>query len=432
MSEVKPSTSEAFSFGHPGVYRVVKAGRLASRSRLESITAVEEARDAWDRAVLRGVVPQFEIDQASPLITVADVFCGAGGLSRGILDCCSALGLRSSVAFGADQDLEALSVFSSNLRPSTVVSKNVSALVDYVIEGQAESASFAYPPYLLDPSLEPWEGRVTVLAGGPPCQGHSSLNNRTRGEDPRNLLYLAVPALAVALKVQAVVIENVQEVRRDRQSVFATASSLLASEGYDVSHILMGATQLGVPQTRRRLFLIATKGAPLNLVSAYRACGRPPRSCWYGIEDLEMQVATDTFSSPAAVDAVSQSRIDYLFDHDLFELPNDMRPDCHKEGHSYPSVYGRLRKDLPAGTVTQGFNTIGRGRFIHPTQRRPITPQEAARLQGFPDTFSWNRADGNSWPRSTYAKLIGNAVPPQMGYAAMLAILASLYPQAES
>ncbi len=370
----------------------------------------------------------FEIGQAQPKITYADVFCGAGGLSQGVREACLALGLDSCVAFGADQDSEALSVFSENLRPSTATNRNISTLVDYAIDGQANSASFAYAPCLLDDSLSVWKSQLTVLVGGPPCQGHSNLNNKTRHEDPRNLLYLSVPALAVALDASAVIIENVLDVRQDKSSVFATAVSLLESEGYKVSNIKMSATALGVPQTRKRLFLVASKGKGLKLQEAYRACARPSRPLWFALEDLERVDNPDTFHSTSNVDAVSQSRIDYLFDHDFYELPNDMRPDCHKDGHSYPSVYGRLRKDQPAGTITQGFNTIGRGRFIHPTQRRPITPHEAARLQGFPDSYDWKHSRGQSWSRSTYAKLIGNAVPPVMGYVAMLAVLESLFP----
>lgn len=433
MQEARATIREQFSRHEDRIIRTVSAGRLSGRSIIQDIKNHEDPQLAWDRLVLSGVVPEYESLSDAPNITIADVFCGAGGLSAGTVEACRALGLRTNVAFGGDQDQEALAVFESNLRPSTVTSRNISTLVDYAIDGQADTAQFSYPPCLLEESLLAWQNKVTVLVGGPPCQGHSNLNNKTRGEDPRNLLYLSVPALAVALNVSAVIIENVPEVRQDKQSVFSTASSLLRSEGFHVASILMNATSLGVPQTRKRVFLIASKGGELPLDQAYEACSRPLRSIMHAISDLEDEGDdASIFRSTSRFDAVSQSRIDYLFDNELYELPNELRPDCHKDGHSYPSVYGRLRADLPSGTITQGFNTIGRGRFIHPTRRRTITPHEAARIQGFPDQYDWNQPSGSSWARSTYAKLIGNAVPPMMGYSAMLAILASLYPNQET
>jgi DNA (cytosine-5)-methyltransferase 1 len=91
---------------------------------------------------------------------------------------------------------------------------------------------------------------------------------------------------------------------------------------------------------------------------------------------------------PTVLKPETQRRVDYLFDHDLFDLPNSERPPCHRDKmHTYNSVYGRLQWDRPAPTITGGFDTMGRGRFVHPRFRRPLTPREGARLQGFPDWF---------------------------------------------
>ena len=78
-----------------------------------------------------------------------------------------------------------------------------------------------------------------------------------------------------------------------------------------------------------------------------------------------------------------------FFEHDLYNLPNSERPDCHKDGTTYGSVYGRMFPDRPAPTITTGFMTPGRGRFIHPLLPRTLTPWEAARIQGFPDTYNF-------------------------------------------
>ena len=124
----------------------------------------------------------------------------------------------------------------------------------------------------------------------------------------------------------------------------------------------------------------------------------------------------------AMLSSENQARIDYLFDHKLYDLPNKVRPDCHKNGHNYPSVYGRLDWDKSSPTITTGFVSPGRGRYIHPSRRRVITAREAARIQGFPDTFVF-APNGETPPRKLLAKWIGDAVPSWLGYAGTLTAL---------
>jgi DNA (cytosine-5)-methyltransferase 1 len=121
---------------------------------------------------------------------------------------------------------------------------------------------------------------------------------------------------------------------------------------------------------------------------------------------------------------INLERIKYLFDNDLYELPNEVRPDCHKDGNSYPSVYGRLSWNKPAPTITTGFLSPGRGRYIHPTQMRCITPREAARIQGFPDWFNFSSKNKDPIV-SDITKWIGDAVPSVLGFTSALAALTS-------
>ncbi|MBL0121659.1 MAG: DNA cytosine methyltransferase [Betaproteobacteria bacterium] len=113
-------------------------------------------------------------------------------------------------------------------------------------------------------------------------------------------------------------------------------------------------------------------------------------------------------------------RIDYLFKNALYELPNSHRPPCHQnDNHSYKSMYGRLREDQPAQTITSGFGSMGQGRFVHPTRRRTITAHEAARIQGFPDFFSFEGIERVTALR----EMIGNAVPPPLAMAIVFGLL---------
>lgn len=79
-----------------------------------------------------------------------------------------------------------------------------------------------------------------------------------------------------------------------------------------------------------------------------------------------------------------------------------------------------------SNTVTTGFASPGRGRYVHPTQQRGLTPHEAARLQGFPDSFAFLDASGRDLTNKAYGKLIGDAVPPPLGFVPAIAGLLSL------
>ncbi len=109
-----------------------------------------------------------------------------------------------------------------------------------------------------------------------------------------------------------------------------------------------------------------------------------------------------------------------MFDHDLFDLPNELRPPCHRnKSHTYNSIYGRLKWDNAAQTLTSGFYSTSMGRYVHPSELRTLTAHEAARIQGFPDFYSFDEAK----KRTNLAKILGNAVPPKLSYACFMELL---------
>lgn len=123
----------------------------------------------------------------------------------------------------------------------------------------------------------------------------------------------------------------------------------------------------------------------------------------------------------------NQRRVNFLFDEDVYNLPNEIRPDCHKDGTTYGAVYGRMHWDRPAPTITGGFLSPGRGRFTHPRLRRVLTPIEASRVQGFPDWFRMAGPTGQDPSRSELSKWIGDAVPPILGYTAVMAAMGGAF-----
>jgi DNA (cytosine-5)-methyltransferase 1 len=264
-----------------------------------------------------------------------------------------------------------------------------------------------------------------VVLAGPPCQGHSSLNNHSRHDDPKNLLYLTVPAAAVALGAKHVIIENVPNVVADKHGVVQTSLALLRASGYHITHGVLSADRMGWPQTRKRFFMIASRDSvPLDLSEISKAFAQTELPVNWLLNDLASRELDDQdiMNSVPQLSAENQRRVSWLHDKDVYNLPNHERPDCHKEGTTYSASYGRIYADQPAPTITGGFLTPGRGRFVHPTQRRVLTPREAARIQGFPDWFEFTPSQDPP-SRAEISRWIGNAVPSILGFAAAYSAL---------
>ena len=386
----------------------------------------ETLASIWDGSALRYPVTWHNSESSGKSLRIGDVFCGAGGLSYGVHQAAKACGLNTKSVLAMDVDAVALDVYRRNFDPEQVANKDLWQSVTHSYSTRRKPASFLDEPRPLTEVLQAAKGKVDILLGGPPCGGHSTSNNVTRQNDSRNRYYIVMPALAVALDAKAVIVENVPGVLHDHRHVLQNAKELFESSGYKVSDSVVDAQTLGLPQTRKRHILVASKETTPDLEAIVSAFKRPPRDLRWAIGDLMDVVPGDLFDTGAELSDVNRRRIEYLFDNDEYDLPNEHRPDSHKNGHTYPSIYGRLRWDRPSGTITTGYNTPGRGRYIHPEVRRTITPHEAARIQGFSDCFEFRTTHGEIPFRSNLANMIGAAVPPQIGYVAGVAALAAL------
>jgi DNA (cytosine-5)-methyltransferase 1 len=420
--------AESYTVHGGWIRRNVTLGGRPFYCRIEDVSALDNGAAPWERwwrSYLRGARPTPDGPPTGNL-SIADLFCGCGGLTLGVKEAACAVGLRPFVRLALDIDREGLEVYAVNFAPQKTLCTDAGSVVDSKVMGWADTARFAYPPEPIHSALRSAKGSVDIVIAGPPCEGHSNLNNRTRRADPRNLLYLDAIAVAVALDATAVVIENVPDVVNDRSRVVDTAIALLRERGFRTTRAVLSADGLGLPQTRNRFFLAASRKSVLDLEQVIRAFARQPTTVRWAIEDL-VDVQTDAvMDAVPALSFENRRRIDYLFDNELYELPDGMRPLCHQNGHTYPSIYGRLRWDDPAGTITTGFMTPGRGRFIHPSRRRPLTAREAARLQGFPDWFRFAVEGVRPPSRKALAKWIGDAVPPLLGYVAALSVLGGI------
>lgn len=421
--------SETYSRVSNLIVRELAHGETRYVSQIEDRSAETlPAAAAWWQSFLKGALVEIDDTRLKP-ITLVDAFCACGGFTLGAVLAGSAFGRRVRPLAAIDVDEGALRVYKHNFPGAVTLPSNVSSLIDFQVHGYAETARFAYEPELIAPSLKPMIGDVDLFLAGPPCQGHSNLNNRTRREDPRNLLYSSAVALGVALRSKAIVIENVPDVIRDKKSVVETGKSLLTASGYDhLEFGVLGADGLGAPQTRRRFFLVGIRNdalAPstaraLELVKG--AFHRPAMPVSWAIGDLLDRPTASILDQIPVLSDENLKRIQYLFEHELYDLPDHVRPDCHQSGTTYRAVYGRMYWDKPAPTITTGFLTPGRGRYVHPLRPRVLTPREAARIQMFPDSFEF--VNGQEPSRTDLGKWIGDAVPSILGQAAIAAALA--------
>lgn len=369
-----------------------------------------------DAAFLRSTRPGYEA--LRPRLRIVDLFAGCGGLTLGVAEAARRLALGLDVRLAVDSDADAVRVYRANLPHADVRHAKVEELFD---------GDLSAPLTRTEAELRERTGEVDVLIGGPPCQGHSDLNNHTRRMDPRNDLYARMARAAEVLEPTVVLIENVPTVTHDTERVVATTVERLKASGYSAAEGVIDISRLGAPQLRRRHVVLASRdhGVVVDeiLAGVAQRCGEHPvRSVRWAIGDLVTRKPMTLFDSASTLSATNSKRIAWLFEHRRYDLPNSERPECHRSDHSYMSMYGRLRWDSPAQTVTTGFGSMGQGRYVHPSRRRTITPHEAARIQMLPDFWDFSMV---AW-KGSLARLIGNAVPPVLATSVLVPTLRSL------
>jgi DNA (cytosine-5)-methyltransferase 1 len=355
---------------------------------------------------------------------VVDLFAGGGGLTIGAAEAARRVGRGTTVALAVEKADAVADVYALNFPRANLVRADVAEVFDGALGGRLTVCERKVASDIAE---------VDLLVAGPPCQGHSDLNNHTRRKDPRNELYLRAARAAEVLRPTFVVIENVPAVRQDKGEVVRLATTALQSVGYTVESKILDLVRFGVPQRRRRHILLAVLGDHVDpgvLLDMRSPCdGHEERSVRWAIGDLVGRTATTGMDVPSIPTSVNLGRMQWLIEHDAYDLPNHMRPPCHQnDSHTYNAMYGRLAWDLPAPTITTGFGSMGQGRFVHPAKARTLTPHEAARLQTLPDFFDLDATKG----RGAWATVIGNAVPPLLGVHLVEPLLCAMPPSGTS
>ncbi|WP_316668861.1 DNA cytosine methyltransferase [uncultured Propionibacterium sp.] len=325
-----------------------------------------------------------------------DLFCGAGGLSYGLMQ--AGIEIRA----GIDVNPQCRYPFETNLG-ATFYEMSVRDISAHDIQSM-------------------WsKGSARLLAGCAPCQPFSS---QRRGADSKkhsawNLL-LEFGRLAQEIRPEYLTMENVAPLRK--QEVFHHFLKDLSSKGYYIDYDVLKAEQYGLPQRRRRLVLIASRKGPIALPKKWVSredettvvqalAGLPPLQA--GEVDPDDPLHRARKLSPINVARIRASKPGGTWE----DWPEELRAPCHtrSSGKSFGSFYGVMNPGEPAPTITTEFFNYGSGRFGHPYQSRTITPREAAILQGFPRDYSFIPPN-NPAHFTTLGKMIGNAVPPVLGF----------------
>jgi DNA (cytosine-5)-methyltransferase 1 len=374
-------------------------------SLFEEIAATS-AEDEVDTNYLRRV--ESPRPTATSTIDIVDLFAGCGGMTLGALEGATRADREARLALAVDNEPVALEVLKATLDESD--DRFSTADLEQTVAGVYESVRDDERGL-----FGPASGAALLLAG-PPCQGHSSLNNNTRHDDPRNELYLVIARAAKIIRPRVVIAENVRAVGRDRRGAMETCAAAIEELGYEVTSQAVNLHEIGVPQTRVRHVLVATEGKRFE----WKLPSVPGRTLKWAIEDLLDVEPRSPLDTPSKPNEDNRKRIDWLFDHDEDDLPNHERPECHRDGeHSYVSMYGRLRWDAPAQTITSGFGSMGQGRYVHPLRRRTLTAHEAARLQFLPDFVDFSGVTR----RSELTTIIGNVAPPRLTIVLIRALI---------
>lgn len=338
-------------------------------------------------------------------VTVIDLFCGAGGLTRGLLDA------GISVVAGYDNDVSCRYAYEANNEGALFKLKSV-------VDVTADELAKYYP-----------KKGVRVLVGCAPCQPFSKYTqgSNTQRDSKWPLLY-EFGRLANELRPEIISMENVPEIQR--HEVFLAFVKNLKERDYHVSHTEAYCPDYGVPQRRKRLVLLASQFGPIDLMKIQKESDKlTVREAISHLPPLEAgEVAQDALHRSSRLSALNLKRIKASHQGGTWrDWPKDLVARCHQTemGKNYPSVYGRMEWDRPSPTITTQFFGFGNGRFGHPEQDRALTLREGAILQSFPDYYKFVEK-GQQVSFAKLGKMIGNAVPVRLGEAIGLSILEHL------
>jgi DNA (cytosine-5)-methyltransferase 1 len=331
-----------------------------------------------------------------------DLFCGAGGMTLG------AKLAGVNVVFAVESDPHAAETYAVNHSEVKLFRKDIRKLRKIPVRADNEG---------------------TVLFGGPPCQGFSTSNQRTRGRSNKgNWMFKEFLRLAKSWQPDWIVFENVKGILETEQGAFLDMIlDGFRKLGYTVTAGKLDAAHFGVPQHRERLFVIGSRHkVELALPTAQVRKPIPVKVALSDLPDLENGAGVDMLSYKRAnksayvrqlrngLATVSGNLVTRNAEFVLKrykhvpqggnweDIPASLMRNYRKNYECHTKIYHRLDPDKPS-TVIGNYR---KNMLIHPFQDRGLSVREAARIQSFPDSYRFCGSIGFRQQQ------VGNAVPP--------------------
>ncbi|MGO4189043.1 DNA cytosine methyltransferase [Pseudarthrobacter sp. TAF60_1] len=328
----------------------------------------------------------------NPIIRAVDLFCGVGGLTHGLAQA------GINVKAGFDIDPVCRFPYEQN-NNAEFIECNVNELQAEVVREHLSG------------------GDISLLAGCAPCQPFSTYSRSGRSKKRMDDWQLAgaFGRLVEEVEPDLVAMENVPQLAT--HPIFDEFLSHLRE--YSVEWAIVDTANVAVPQSRKRLVLLASKlsSRALKMPSSTGPV-RTVRDAIGGLNPIKAG-GTDAVDPLHVAPRLSELNLERIRNSSpggtWRDWPEELQADCHRKssGATYPSVYGRMEWDKIGPTITTQSFGYGNGRFGHPEQDRAISLREAAILQTFPPRYKFV-PPGEPVRFSVLGRLIGNAVPVRL------------------
>jgi DNA (cytosine-5)-methyltransferase 1 len=332
-----------------------------------------------------------------------EIFAGAGGMATG------AVMAGIDVRLAIESDTYAAQTYMANHKKTTVVIDKIQNIKEFNFERNNETV---------------------VLFGGPPCQGYSYSNRKTRSqENPKNWLFKEFTRSVKLVNPDWIVIENVPGLKKMDNGFFLKAICHdLRDLKYTPNVKILNAADFGVPQKRERIFIVASKHGiafdfpvgeyvdnPITVVDALFDLpelqnGSMESNLRYRTKPISeyakkvrgnKKIVTQNYVSKNSETIVE--RYKYINQGSNWrDIPSELMSNYKDHTRCHSSIYRRLAENEPAVIIANYRKSM----IIHPTEHRGLSVREAARLQSFPDHYEF------SGSLDQKQQQVGNAVPP--------------------
>ena len=328
-------------------------------------------------------------------IKAMDFFCGAGGLTQGLK--------QAGIDVFAGVDLEA------SCKTTYEFNNNAKFINKSIVDIKAQEIKNLF-------KQNSTKDDYTMIAGCAPCQPYSMINTRKKVNDDRKTLLDEFRRIIKGVNPHFVLMENVSRLNEENP-YFAKFIDMLEKAGYKYEYKVLNAKDFSVAQSRKRLFLIASRLKKVNL-SFDNIQAKTPVTLKDVIYDLE----AISHDKPSRNDILHKSKpLNEINLRRIQATPkdgglrtnwsDDLKLNCHKNKSVFLDNYGRLAWDRLSSTITTKFNQYYSGRFGHPEQDRALSLKEGALIQTFPSDYNFFGTE------TQIARQIGNAVPVNLSKA---------------